>query len=80
MPLRLTFGRITMHCYLCDSVGQATEAVAICRDCGLALCRDHVDEGLLAARPAGLVRPGCIHNPVAMARSRRDIQKLEALW
>lgn len=69
-----------MQCYLCDSVGRATEAVAICRHCGLALCRNHIDEGLLAERPAGLVRAGCIHNPIGMARWRRDIQELEAMW
>jgi hypothetical protein len=68
-----------MHCYLCDSSGQPTEAVAVCRHCGLALCRDHVDEALLAERPAGLARPGCIHNPIGWARVRRDIQELEAL-
>lgn len=68
-----------MQCYLCDSVGRAIEAVAICRGCGVGLCRDHMDQGLLADRPAGHVRTGCIHNPLGMARSRRDIQELEAL-
>ncbi|HTU85304.1 MAG TPA: DUF2180 family protein [Solirubrobacteraceae bacterium] len=68
-----------MRCYLCDSSGQPTEAVAICRVCGLALCRDHHDEALLADRPAGLVRPGCVHDPIRWARVRREIQKLEAL-
>jgi hypothetical protein len=69
-----------MLCYLCDSVGQVTEAVAICRECGVALCRDHVDQALLAVRPAGLVRAGCGHNPMGRARWRREIQELEGMW
>lgn len=69
-----------MNCYVCDSIGQVTEAVAICRECGVALCREHVDQGLLAERPAGLVRGGCVHNPVGVARWRREIQELEGMW
>jgi Uncharacterized protein conserved in archaea (DUF2180) len=68
-----------MNCYLCDSAGRATEAVAICRQCGLALCREHLDQGLLAKRPSGLVRAGCGHNPVGSAHWRREIQDLEEL-
>jgi len=47
-----------MNCYMCDSTDRATEAVAICRHCGIALCREHIDSALVATRPAGLVRPG----------------------
>jgi hypothetical protein len=53
--------------------------VAICRQCGLALCREHLDQGLLAKRPTGLVRAGCGHNPLGSAHWRREVQKLEEL-
>jgi hypothetical protein len=70
-----------MNCYVCDSMGRAADAVAICRHCGVALCREHVDEGLLASRPSGLVRHGCIHDAIGTARSRRGtIKALEASW
>jgi hypothetical protein len=65
---------------MCDTGDRGTEAVAICHHCGIALCRKHVDEALLAKRPAGLVRPGCIHNPIGTARRRESIRSLEALW
>ena len=68
-----------MNCYLCDSVGQVTEAVAICRECGVALCRGHMDQGLVAHRPAGLVRTGCRHDTVGTAHRRREIEELEEL-
>jgi hypothetical protein len=71
---------ITMNCYMCDCWDRATEAVAICRHCGIALCREHVDEALLARRPAGLAGPSCIHNPVGTARWREDVRALESLW
>ena len=63
-----------------DRGNRVTEAVAICRHCGIALCRWHVDEALLADRPGGLVRPGCIHNPIGTARRRESIRALESLW
>jgi len=68
-----------MNCYLCDTIGKVTEAVAICRECGVALCREHMDKGLVAPRPAGHVRTGCRHNTVGTARRRREIQELEDL-
>jgi hypothetical protein len=69
-----------MNCYVCDSHERATEAVAICPHCGIGLCRDHVDAAVLAKRPVGLVRPGCIHNPIGTARRRESIRALESLW
>jgi Uncharacterized protein conserved in archaea (DUF2180) len=69
-----------MNCYMCDNDDQVSEAVAICRHCGIALCREHVDKALLASRPAGLVRSGCIHNPIGTARRRESIRALESLW
>jgi len=71
---------MTMNCYMCDSGERATEAVAICRHFGIALCREHIDAALLAKRPAGLVRPGCIHNPIGTAHRRESIRALETLW
>jgi len=68
-----------MNCYMCDSGGRDAEAVAIYRHCGIALCRERVDEALTANRPAGLVRPGCVHNPIGTARSRESIGALESL-
>jgi hypothetical protein len=69
-----------MICYLCDNGDRAAEAVAICRHCGIALCREHADEAVLADRPAGLVRAGCTHNLIATARRRESIRELESLW
>lgn len=69
-----------MNCYVCDSNDRANEAVAICHHCGIALCREHVDQALLASRPAGHVRPGCIHNPIGTARRRESIRALESMW
>lgn len=68
-----------MNCYVCDCVDEATEAVAICRQCGVALCREHLDEGLLAQRPSGLVRAGCVHNLLGIARRRLAVGELESL-
>jgi hypothetical protein len=68
-----------MNCYMCDGADRATEAVAICRNCGIALCREHIDEALTAERPTGLVRVGCVHNPIGTARRRESIRALESL-
>jgi hypothetical protein len=68
-----------MNCCLCDSVDQVTEAVAICRECGVALCREHMDQGLLAHRAARLVRTGCRHATVGTAHRPREIEELEEL-
>lgn len=60
-----------MNCYMCDGAGRTVAAVAICHHCGAALCRDHLDEDLLAPRPRGHVRHGCNHNLHKMAMERR---------
>lgn len=31
-----------MKCYICDQEGKATEAIAICIVCGIAVCRKHL--------------------------------------
>lgn len=59
-----------MNCYLCDSAGQAAPAVAVCSHCGIALCRTHLDQDLLATRAQGVVRRGCTHQPLHWARAR----------
>lgn len=70
-----------MNCYLCDHQGYATAAVAICKDCGAALCREHLDEGLLAPRPTGMTRAPCSHSPLRLAQIRRDeIKRLAAAF
>lgn len=66
-----------MNCYVCDAVGRETPAVAICQHCGLALCRDHLDEDLLMTRPQGVVRRGCTHEPLHAAQARRRSRSAE---
>jgi hypothetical protein len=68
-----------MNCYIYDGHERATEAVVICRHCSIALCREHVDEALLANWPAGLAGPGCIHNAIGTARRRQSIRGLQSL-
>jgi hypothetical protein len=58
-----------MNCYLCDRTGATIEAVAICQHCGIALCRDHADEGALARRPGGHARRSCTHRNAGSALS-----------
>lgn len=53
-----------MNCYVCDDKGKTTPAVSICQHCGVALCRTHLDEDLLLTRPHGMMRRGCLHQPV----------------
>ena len=61
-----------MSCYVCDRQGFASNAVAVCQDCGAALCREHLDESLLARRPGGLSRTSCSHALQAFAWLRRS--------
>lgn len=59
-----------MNCYVCDDRGQAVSAVAICQNCGVGLCRDHLDRDLLAIRPQGVTRRQCTHDPIHGAHQR----------
>jgi len=59
-----------MNCYLCDTHGRDVPAVAICQNCGVGLCRDHLDQDLLAARTHGMSRQQCTHSPVHEAKQR----------
>jgi hypothetical protein len=56
-----------VNCYVCDDDGKTTSAVAICANCHIGLCREHLDEDLLSIGPGG-TRLGCSHDPVAAAR------------
>jgi len=63
-----------MNCYLCDDRARAVAAVAICQSCGIALCRKHLDEDLLAFRTQGVVRRQCTHAPLAGARRHPSVR------
>lgn len=66
-----------MNCYVCDRHGRVTPAVAICGNCGVALCGGHLEDELLAPRPGG-ASYSCSHDPVAWARAARgrgDLRK-----
>jgi hypothetical protein len=60
-----------VNCYMCDNAGDMGVAVAICHGCGVALCREHLDEDLLGDRPQGLTRRSCTHNLHGAATARR---------
>ena len=65
-------GRHAVNCYMCDSTGHVVEAVAICHHCGVALCREHLDEDLLSSRPNGHTRISCTHHLQGAAIARRQ--------
>ena len=45
-----------MNCYECAQSGRASEAVAVCRLCGAAVCSDHVRTEAMQLR--GAAQPG----------------------
>jgi hypothetical protein len=57
-----------VNCYVCDRAGRATVAVALCKNCEVALCREHLDEELLSVGPGG-ASFGCGHDPVRAAQA-----------
>jgi hypothetical protein len=59
-----------MNCYVCDRVGRVTVAVAICGNCHVALCREHLDEELLTPGRGG-TNYACSHDPGRWARAAR---------
>jgi hypothetical protein len=65
-------GRHAVNCYMCDSTGRAAAAVAICHHCGVALCREHLDDDLLSSRPLGHIQGGCTHHLHGAAMARRQ--------
>lgn len=60
-----------MNCYVCDQSGRVSPAVAVCHHCGAALCREHLDQDLLAQRAHGHIRHRCSHDLVHAAEARR---------
>ena len=59
-----------MNCYVCDDAGRATPAVAICTNCQVGLCREHLDQDLLATGPGG--HPARLHTRPGSRRRERD--------
>lgn len=60
-----------MNCFDCVSLGHSTDAVAVCADCGAALCHDHahvsahwltrtavINRTVIVEPPARLIRCG----------------------
>jgi hypothetical protein len=62
-----------MNCYRCDDKGLETPAVATCHNCGIGLCREHLDEDLLAVRHRGLAPRDCSHELEVFARRSRQV-------
>jgi hypothetical protein len=71
-PIHRSRRRHAVNCYMCDSTGHVVEAVAICHHCGVALCREHLDEDLLSSRPQGHTRISCTHHLQGAAIARRQ--------
>lgn len=61
---------------MCDSTGRVIAAVAICHHCGVALCREHLDEDLLSSKPHGHTRISCTHHVHGAAKARRQARQL----
>jgi hypothetical protein len=59
-----------MKCFVCDGRGRETEAVAICRDCSIGLCREHLVEESRAVGAGGL-KYRCTHTPLAVPAPQR---------
>jgi hypothetical protein len=50
-----------LNCYVCDRLGEPDrDAVAICPNCSIGLCREHHEEEARAVGPGGM-RYGCTH-------------------
>jgi hypothetical protein len=59
-PIYLLFEtRRDMDCYVCAQAGRSTRAVAICQNCGVAMCMAHLAEQQ-ANSPSG-AGIGCPH-------------------
>ena len=56
-----------MNCYDCHHNGRQTAAIAICHDCGAALCPDHATEG---SRNLSVVRATSWQTPVEPPQRR----------
>ena len=61
-----------MNCYVCHTHGEDAQAVAVCPNCGAALCATHLDADLLTSRTAGPGQGGaCTHMRHAVAGRAR---------
>jgi hypothetical protein len=58
-----------MHCFDCAALGDATAAVAICADCGAAVCSAHAH-----VTPRWLTRTMVINRVVAVEPPARTIR------
>ena len=58
-----------MHCFDCAALGDATAAVAVCADCGAALCSAHAH-----VTPRWLTRTVAINRVVAIEPPARTIR------
>ena len=59
-----------MNCYVCDRSGSADSvAVAICPNCSVGLCREHLDEERSSVGPGGM-RYGCTHDNTRTPKER----------
>jgi hypothetical protein len=58
-----------MNCYDCTAHGHATPAVAVCLDCGVAVCADHS-----VLTPRWLTRTAPINRPVPVEPPTRTLR------
>ena len=58
-----------MNCFDCDALGTSTPAVAVCADCGAAMCHDHAQ---VTAR--WLTRTAVINRVVQVEPPARSIR------
>jgi hypothetical protein len=58
-----------MNCFDCAALDSAVAAVAICADCGAAVCRDHAHVG-----PRWLTRMEAINRPVRIELPGRSVR------
>ena len=50
-----------MNCFDCSAIGESSTAVAVCRDCGAAVCADHAVARDAVAHPSDTRRHGRHH-------------------
>ena len=58
-----------MNCFDCAALGRSTGAVAVCADCGAAVCTDHAHVG-----PRWLTYAGVINRTVTVEPPGRTIR------
>jgi hypothetical protein len=58
-----------MNCFDCAALGSATTAVAVCADCGAAVCHDHARVAI-----RWLTRTEAINRPVRVEPPARSVR------